>query len=157
MAGRDIGKSLGTLAKKIIPEGTGLEDCIKLVTAWMNKEIAIAQANENTAKEEAARDRGECLLAVLDSAPGINDREDLLFALQRLFADKGALVLLSTIHRSKGLEWDLVLHIDYWRIPSQQALTNPLALEQELNITYVCETRARRVFIEATAQELKRN
>ena len=63
-------------------------------------------------------------------------------------------LVLSTIHSAKGLEWDLVLHLDPWRVPSKYArkaaaLGDATALAQEWNLKYVCETRTRHTLIEA--------
>jgi hypothetical protein len=156
MLGRDIGKSLSALAKKIIPDPTtGPADCIKLITAWVDNEVAMARANDRDDKADAAHDRGYCLIAVVESAPNVRNREDLLVALERLFARKDELVVLSTIHRSKGLEWDLVIHLDPWRVPKKGA--EGVQLEQEMNLKYVCETRAKRVLVTANAEDLKRS
>ena len=154
MLGRDIGKSLGALAKKIIPqEGTPAPDCVKLISEWIDNETAKARANGNDDKADQVHDRGYCLMAVLDSAPHVHTREDLLTALEALFARKDQLVTLATGHRAKGLEWDLVVHLDPWRVPRKGA--EGAALEQELNLKYVIETRARRVFVHANAEDLK--
>ena len=53
-----------------------------------------------------------------------------------------------TGHKSKGGEWDVVYHLDPFRIPSKWARTaadlgDDSQLEQERNLRYVIETRAK--------------
>lgn len=45
-------------------------------------------------------------------------------------------------HKSKGLEWASVFHLDPWRIPSPFSRKGE-ALEQELNLEYVITTRTK--------------
>src|SRR5262249_50842977 len=119
--GRDIGKSLITLAKKIIPDDdVPITECLAKINAWMERECALARANGKDDKVESITDRGECLLAVAE-AEGIRNSWDLREALSKLFARDTGVVTLSTIHRAKGLEWDTVVHLDPWRVPSKFA------------------------------------
>ncbi|MBU1182695.1 MAG: ATP-dependent helicase [Proteobacteria bacterium] len=56
------------------------------------------------------------------------------------------LLVLSTIHSAKGLEWHTVFII--WaldgRFPSSHSINNPEELEEELRLMYVAATRARK-------------
>ncbi|CGU00965.1 helicase-exonuclease AddAB%2C AddA subunit [Salmonella enterica subsp. enterica serovar Typhi] len=56
--------------------------------------------------------------------------------------EKDAQVTVSTAHRSKGLEWPVVmLSEDYTDI------TDPLLSQDETNLLYVAVTRARRTLV----------
>ncbi len=59
--------------------------------------------------------------------------------------DHGQAVTLSTVHSSKGLEWDAVLIIDLVedRFPSRHALNDNDDFEEERRLLYVACTRAR--------------
>ena len=157
MRGREIGKGLVALSKKIIKEDkTPRETCLKLVEEWIAKEIRLAQANGKEPKVAAITDRGECLLAVLEH-PSVDTAGHLRKALESLFA-KDTGVTLSTIHKAKGLEWETVVVLDPWRIPSRFAqraasLGDIKQIEQEYNLKYVCETRAKRVLILANKDD----
>ena len=59
-----------------------------------------------------------------------------------LFKAQGPIQLMSG-HKAKGLEFDTVFHLDPHRCPSPWAKSDE-ALEQEHNIKYVIETRAKR-------------
>lgn len=69
--------------------------------------------------------------------------------------DEAGRVVLSTIHSSKGLEWDAVILLDLVedRFPSRHALVRPEDFEEECRLMYVACTRAREdleLFVPAT-------
>ena len=69
--------------------------------------------------------------------------------------DEAGRVVLSTIHSSKGLEWDAVilLYLVEDRFPSRHALVRPEDFEEERRLMYVACTRAREdleLFVPAT-------
>jgi superfamily I DNA/RNA helicase len=61
----------------------------------------------------------------------------------------GCAVTLSSVHRAKGLEFDTVVHLDPWRIPSMFAITDE-DRKQEMNILNVVETRSKDFLILAS-------
>ena len=153
--GRDIGKGLVALAKKILKPETPLEACFPLINDWMERERALAEANDKPEKVARITDQGESLLAVLEGAR-LETAKDLFSSIESLFNKEGG-VTLSSIHRSKGLEWPVVLHLDPWRIPSRWAKRDPTQMQQELNLIYVCETRAKRALILASLKDFQEN
>ena len=69
--------------------------------------------------------------------------------------DEAGRVVLSTIHSSKGLEWDAVILLDLVedRFPTRHALVRPEDFEEERRLMYVACTRAREdleLFVPAT-------
>ena len=69
--------------------------------------------------------------------------------------DEAGRGVLSTIHSSKGLEWDAVILLDLVedRFPSRHALVRPEDFEEERRLMYVACTRAREdleLFVPAT-------
>lgn len=80
---------------------------------------------------------------------------EIRWYLTQLFERSAGHVVLSSIHRAKGLEWDVVLHLDPWRIPSKFAQQNPAQMKQELNLRYVAETRTKRLLIEANLEDFE--
>ena len=158
MLGRDIGKGLQDLAKKLFKPEMGAAQCVAELAKWRDHEVAIALANEDDKKADSLHDRAECLLAVF--AGGARDGADAQRAIEKLFASDNGRVVLSTIHKAKGLEWDTVLILDPWRIPSKRARQEaeagrPETLEQELNLQYVGETRSKRVLLHASLARFK--
>ena len=74
--------------------------------------------------------------------------------------DEAGRVVLSTIHSSKGLEWDAVILLDLVedRFPSRHALVRPEDFEEERRLMYVACTRAREdleLFVPATLYSLQ--
>lgn len=161
MLGREMGKGLIALSKKILPEdGTPRDLCIGKISEWMETEISLARANRHEEKIAGITDRGECLLATADAGP--RDAGELRAMLAKLFAKEAGQVILSSGHRAKGLESDVVLHLDPWRIPSKWARQaaaegDTRQLEQEWNLKYVIETRTKHTYIEANLEDFTTN
>ena len=141
MLGRDIGKNLEALAKKILPDDTmPAAQCVSLVNEWASQQISLALANGHENKVEGFQDRRDCLLAILESEvqPQVQNAGGLRRKLGEIFAEGPSQgVVLTTGHRAKGFEWPTVVHLDPWRLPSRQAKKaeaagNPVPLRQEL-------------------------
>ena len=160
MLGRDIGKGLVSLFKKIVPDlTTSVVECAALLTAWQTKETTLALANNKPNKLDGIEDRAESLRAVIEGSEATTGHE-IIRALENLFSYTTGRVTLSTGHRAKGLEWDLVVHLDPWRVPSKFAIQasmrgNHSQLEQEHNLQYVIETRARHTLVEANLEDFQ--
>jgi superfamily I DNA/RNA helicase len=158
MLGRDIGKNLVALSRKIIPDDKlGREGCAVAICKWEQHEIQIARERENESKIAGIEDRAACLMAVLEF---VENAGELRAALDDLFGRDVGRVTLSSIHRSKGLEWKTVVHLDPWRIPSKFAKKaaqngDKRQLQQEYNLRYVCETRAQQTLILANMEQFQ--
>jgi len=87
---------------------------------------------------ETVTDRAECLRVFAGFGPTLGAA---IAYCEHLFAAKGPIQLLSG-HKAKGLEWETVYHLDPHRVPSPWAKEGE-ALEQEWNVKYVIETRAK--------------
>ena len=158
MLGRDIGKGLEQLSRRLSPDDQQpRHQHIEAIERWQHSETQLALALGYKAKAESIQDRAECLLAVAEQASATNAGEARA-TLRRIFASETGLVTLSSIHRSKGLEWDLVVHLDPWRLPSKfarvaAAAGNLVPLEHEYNLQYVCETRTRHSLVLANLED----
>jgi DNA helicase-2/ATP-dependent DNA helicase PcrA len=155
MLGRDIGAGLKTLAKKISPSPESpIEQFLGALLDWERRECDLASANGKPEKIAGVQDRADCLRAV--ASGGARDCGELCKMLERLFARESGQVTLSSIHRAKGLEWDCVVHLDPWRLPSKWAKrAGGVALEQERNLLYVCETRTRDLLVNANVEDFQ--
>lgn len=156
MLGRDIGKGLVTLAKKIISDpNASPETCQKLIEGWRTTQLLLAENRES--KIAGIHDRAGCLLAVLEGT-GVRSCKDLVLTLDDLFSREHGQVTLASGHRSKGFEWNTVIHLDPWRIPSKfaerAALEGDMSqMEQEHNLRYVIETRAKHTLVNANLED----
>lgn len=161
MLGRDIGKGLIGLTKKIAArDDTSAESVMAGLRDWQDREESLARANQAPdSKLESIADRAECIRAVLEGS-GCRDAGELRAMLARLFEKVSGQVTLSSIHRAKGLEWPVVMHLDPWRIPSKSAKAaaargDPSGLEQEYNLQYVAETRTKDILVLANLEDFR--
>ncbi len=159
MLGRDIGKGLTALARKLASDDTmPIDQVMGKLLDWETGETSLALANGREEKVAGIIDRAECLRAV--AGAGARDAGELRGLLTKLFAREEGQVTLGSIHRAKGLEWDVVLHLDPWRIPSKWAREaakagDPVQLGQEFNLRYVCETRTRHTLLQASLEDFR--
>lgn len=144
IAGREVGKSLNKIIKKVCPKPTPID------TFEIKLEVHIeAQIARKPGQEATLVDKKNALLAIADRASSMSagkaTTETMIKIVDSLY-EKNApgAVLLSTIHKAKGLEWPDVLMLDPHLIPSKYA-KQPWQLQQEFNIRYVGVTRAQNV------------
>ena len=76
----------------------------------------------------------------------VNNVLELKKLINNIFSDEIKGIILSTIHKSKGLENDRIFFLAPELIPSRYA-TQPWQYEQEQNLFYVCVTRAKKELI----------
>jgi superfamily I DNA/RNA helicase len=149
ICGRDIGAGLKKLATKF--SGQSPAELITNVMEWWKAEDDKAKAKEDWNKVEQLTDRKEALCAII-SLGNCKSSGELINGIDRLFGDEAGKVLLSTIHKAKGLEWNRVYILDSWRMPSKWAKnaaeSNPdkcsWMLDQERNLRYIAITRAQK-------------
>jgi superfamily I DNA/RNA helicase len=154
MLGRDIGRGLSSLCKKICKEPTTkLKDFLILLESWYGKEMSLAEVNQDTSKADTLTDKYECIKAVAD-AKNPKTLKALMDELSTLFAKDSGIVTLATGHKSKGLEWETVIHLDPWRIPSKFAKSES-EIRQEHNLRYVLETRTKHTLILANLSDFE--
>jgi len=160
MLGRDIGQGLVALSRKIAKDdGMPIVQVIGQVQEWKESEKAKALAEGHDDRIGVLADRAECLLAVAESS-GVVDAGGLRTALEKLFSRDHGRITLASIHKAKGLEWNVVLHLDPWRIPSKQAKKaaaegDERQLIQEWNLKYVLETRTKHTLLTANLEDFE--
>lgn len=155
MSGRDIGQGLIALSKKLFREdGMDVSRMTGVLDDWETTETSKALLMGQDEKVAGVTDRAESLRAVM-SLGEVSDAGGLRRAIASLFAKDSGRVTLSTIHRAKGLEWDCVVHLDPWRVPSKWAKESqdPRVLGQEKNLIYVAETRTKSTLLHASLEE----
>ena len=137
MEGRDIGNSLIYFAKKFNASTPG-ELAVEL-----GKHLQLQSSKLSPYALETLRDKCECLTVGCLNATSL---KSLFQYIKDIFSDSTdnptPKLTLSSIHKSKGLEWPTVyiLGENLW-MPSPLAKT-PTAIQQELNLIYVARTRA---------------
>lgn len=151
--GRDIGKGLTGLIKKLKPKDTA--DLIEKLGDWKEKEISARLKVHPEADVTSIEDRYECLMTFVTNGktytiPG------LCTEIETFFADyeTAGSVRLSTVHKAKGLEANTVYILDYHKMPSRWA-KRPEAIKQENNIKYVAITRAKETLVFVKLEDIK--
>jgi len=135
--GQDIGPGLIKILKGLGDESMNQEDTIDAINRWETERLSKTRAKATTA------DRADCLRVFTTFGPTLGSA---IAHAEHIFKSQGPVQLLSG-HKAKGLEWGTVYHLDPWRIPSSYA-ESPEEIEQELNVRYVIETRAKeRLFL----------
>ena len=137
--GRDIGEGLVSLVKKLKAKSI-LELSVKLED-WKRRETQRLLKDDPEANLSKIEDKFDCLNCFIEFS-GTDTVDGLIRAIQSMFGEQSfGTVLLSTIHKAKGLEAKRVFILDAWRMPSPYA-KKPHQREQEMNLLYVAITRA---------------
>ncbi len=145
--GRDIGAGLTSLVKRLAGKRGTLDTLAERLAEYQSAEVSKALARRQESKAQSISDKCESVMALLDTMTD-DDRADgiagLIRVIESLFTDQNdsSRVLLSTIHKSKGLERDNVLILDWHLCPSPMA-RQEWQQHQERNLQFVAITRAK--------------
>lgn len=143
--GRDIGRDLEVLVQDVIrmPEYTWERFVAVLETYEQLQTAKLAQMEGSERLIESLQDRVAAVRVCYEMF-AVHDAGDLCKHLADLFHNEKPDVLLSTVHRAKGLEADRVFILNEGDMPLQWEGQQAWELEQEHNIRYVALTRAKR-------------
>lgn len=129
VTGSDIGPKILGIMKKFGDDSTPQRDVHQEINHWLDQKLSKGS--------KSAPDVADCMRVFADRGKTLGQAIALA---EDLFRQEGTLTLL-TGHKAKGLEWDVVYHLDPW-------LINEYKGEQELNLRYVIRTRARDEYYE---------
>lgn len=144
LLGADIGPGLIKVLRKLGPETMDAKAVHTAIDRWESEGLRKAR------NQGSVVDRAECLRVFVEQGPTL--AAAIAYA-THLFETDGPIQLMSG-HKSKGLEFDIVYHLDPWRIPSKFADTDAQR-DQELNVRYVIETRAKKELRLVSADQLR--
>jgi DNA helicase-2/ATP-dependent DNA helicase PcrA len=150
--GRDLGQGLLALVKKLNRgqlEGS-VDTLLERLEDYRAKEIARIYKKKfpSEAQAQALQDKCDCVSALCNGAATI---EEVAQRVEKLFLDIGAggernFVLLSSVHRAKGLEAERVFILEPEKMPHPMAKSAG-EKQQEWNIRYVALTRSKNVLV----------
>jgi hypothetical protein len=142
--GRDIGKGLISVVNNIAKmRGFRWDDFGRYLESWKETEIRRLMKKQNSESAiDALLDRYESIEAIYYSS-NANTVTEFTKEIDFLFNEGGEAVMLSTVHRAKGLEADRVFILEPERMPLRWVNQLPWQYEQEMNIYYVALTRAK--------------
>jgi superfamily I DNA/RNA helicase len=143
--GKEIGAGLVQLIHR--QRARGIDNLLGKLEAFRSREVAKFTAKGEEGKAEAVSDRVACILTVIGS---LNENErtipKLVARLEGLFSDANGVLTLSTMHKAKGREWNVVGIYRPELCPSKWARQEH-QYQQELNLQYVAWTRAMKSLI----------
>lgn len=151
--GREIGKGLVTLVRKW--KVKSLDDLTTRLATYRAREIRKAMEKKQETRVAAIEDKVDSLLAIIEGLQeeGKNTVQHLVDFINRLFDDTDVasgqkFLTLSTVHKSKGREWNKVYLLgrnSY--MPSKYAHKDWQRLQED-NLIYVAATRAKQELVE---------
>ena len=141
--GRDIGEGLIALIKKFRASSVG--GLIEALEEWHQKETEKLMKKKFTPEAQiiALNDKHDCLVTFCSASDTVQGVIDFI---QKVFSDDGPGVLLSSIHRAKGLEATKVYILQPEKMPHPMAKSQ-WQVEQEYNLKYVAITRAKETLV----------
>ena len=153
--GRDIGKGLIKLATKWKRVKTlhGLEEAVE---NWAGSQIVRAKARGAATIAQSIRDQADTIKVIADKcrAEKRDSIQAVVDTIQGLFEDNvDRMLVLSTIHKAKGREWDTVYWLDRENTLPSRFATQKWQFEQENNLCYVAATRAKQTLIEISVPQ----
>jgi superfamily I DNA/RNA helicase len=142
--GRDIGNNLKALMNKMKAKDLG--DLYRKLDKHKEKELEKCLVMPNSARKQLEiTDKVDSLLCLIATLDWDKDTiEGLSRIIDKLFDDKANAILLSTIHKAKGLEADVVFWLNHADNKHFSYLTQAWQLQQEANLCYVATTRAKK-------------
>ena len=138
MEGRDVGVGIKRVIQNVIGDETmSSKELIARIDDWRQQQLEKFLAKGDQAKAAKAEDQAESIIAV---AMGCGDSAAVIATIDELFGRNSRGIVLSTIHKAKGLEWQDVFILDKHLIGKYARAE--WAMEQENNLLYVAITRA---------------
>jgi superfamily I DNA/RNA helicase len=138
--GRDIGQGLISLIRKLEPKSLShLEDRLQ---SYAEREVAKFIAKGQEERADALMDRVTTIQVFMEMQPESGNVGTLIQSIESMFSDSNGCLMLCTIHKAKGLEWQKVFILDPDRMPSKWA-RQAWQKQQETNLQYVAVTRAK--------------
>ena len=111
--GKEVGKQLLAMVRKL--KARSVPDFLARVQRWEDKQVNRLKGLRDTeAKRAAIRDQRETLVAVAEGCANVMEIETRI---KSLFQDSDEsprpAVVLSSVHKAKGLEWDRVFVLNW--------------------------------------------
>lgn len=134
VVGSDIGSKLIGIMRKLGPESLTRAQTLSAINDWLEARLA----NES----KTANDLAECMKVFASHGESLGTA--IVYA-EHLFKQSGNIRLL-TGHKSKGLEFDDVIHLDPYLLGHS---------EQDRNLSYVISTRSRNRLTEIASADIR--
>jgi superfamily I DNA/RNA helicase len=152
--GRDVGERLKKLITRWkVKTLDALEDRLE---SYLARETTKCLAKKQETKLTEVEDVVETIRVIIDQCrrEGKHTVQDAADYVASMFGDNvGGMLVLSTIHKSKGREWRLVFWLDRRGTCPSKWARQEWQQEQERNLCYVAATRAQEELVDLLAAE----
>lgn len=135
--GRDIGKNLADFVRRF--QANTMDELYSRMGEYAEKEIARLMAKGKELQAELIKDKVDTVIAI---ATECEVPEDVAERIENIFSDDTAGIVLSSIHRAKGLEANSVYILHPELLPHPRAKRD-WEIEQERNALFVALTRSK--------------
>lgn len=119
------------------------------VEKFVSRKLATSDMTEeqvrNSMGYENLMDKIDCIKAIIKDG-SVSTTTGVIEKIERIFDESNRGIILSTIHKAKGLEADNIFVLKQELLPSKSA-TQPWQRTQERNLEYVMITRAKKSLI----------
>lgn len=151
--GREIGQGLIAIVRKNADDWTRVPDIRDNVRDYMEREVQKLLSKQREVQAAQIEDKCETIFVILSNLKETDTLASVVRKIQSLFGDTEAgrpspNLTLSTIHKSKGREWERVFFWGRNRYCPSKYARAPWQLEQERNLEYVAITRAKYELVE---------
>ena len=133
--GRDIGKNLANLVKKM--KADNIHDLMTRLRDYRLRETSKLMDADKFGQAMVLEDKVDTVIAISD---GCREVIDITNKIQTTFSDKVEGVIFSSIHKAKGLEAKNIYLLRPDLLPHPMA-RQPWEMQQEKNLQYVSYTR----------------
>lgn len=136
--GRDLAEGLLSLIRKL--KARDVKDLGEKLTRWAEAQAEALRNADQEEKIEAMTDKVNTIRVIISHNEQAKTVVEIEKAIDDLFSGEGPCVLLSSVHRAKGLEADRVFVID---LDKGFKASKEEDIQTERNIKYVAITRAK--------------
>jgi DNA helicase-2/ATP-dependent DNA helicase PcrA len=148
--GRDIGAGLVKIVEQVGKKCRKFSEFGAALTSWKDGKDAAARKRYTDEDQlasalDAIADQVECIRVIMERSK-VRGVGTLTTAIEELFSDDKPSVVLSSIHKAKGLEADRVFIVEPDRLRAPRGAG--WKLQQEFNLAYVAYTRAMAELVE---------
>jgi DNA helicase-2/ATP-dependent DNA helicase PcrA len=152
--GKDIGRGLMALVNKW-KRAVTVADLVDRLNDYLERQTERFLAKGQEMKAESLADRVDTIKIIASSLPDDAPLSELAASVSKLFEDTepgtpSRHVTLSTIHKSKGREWNKVYVLGRNRYQPSKFARQRWQQDQEVNLMYVASTRAKQLLVEVT-------
>lgn len=129
-----------------------IDDLVERLEKYRDEQVQKAMARGKEQKAENIADQVDTLLSIINDQPRGTTLNALESYIDEMFFDsekqKRPMLVLSSIHKAKGREWDRVYWYGKTAFQPSKYARKAWQLEQENNLQYVAATRSKNVLVQ---------